>query len=83
MYNELYWKGERWERIRNNVALKVILKSVHGDKSEDHPLIQAFRAFGVDSNTLYKHIAGRLSKQLVRINMYIEPERLLEFIDNK
>ena len=34
-------------------------------------------------NELYKHIADRLSKQLVRINMYIEPERLLEFIDNK
>ena len=83
IYNELYWKGNRWERIRNNVALKVIMKSVYGDKTEDHPLIQAFRAFGVDSNTLYNHIAGRLSKQLVRINMYIEPERLLEFIDNK
>jgi hypothetical protein len=83
MYNELYWKGHRWERIRNHLALKVIMKSVYGDKSEDHPLIQAFSAFGVDSNTLYKHIAGRLSEQLVRINMYIEPERLLEFIDNK
>jgi hypothetical protein len=83
IYNELYRKGNRWERIRNNVALKVIMKSVYGDKTEDNPLIQAFRSFGVESNTLYNHIAGRLSQQLVRINMYIEPEKLLELIGNK
>ena len=80
MYNELFRKGRRWERFRNRVALKVILKSVYGGRNEDHHLIQAFRAFGVESEVLYKHIIGRLSQQLARISMYVEPERLLEFI---
>jgi len=80
MYNELFRTGGRWERIRNNTALKVLLKSVYGDKNEDHHLIQAFRSFGVESEALYKHITNRLSQQLARISVYVEPERLLEII---
>ncbi len=80
MYNELFRKGDRWERLRNIKALKLIMKSVYGDKTEDHHLIQAFRAFGVESDTLYRHIFNRLSQQLARISMYIEPERLLKMI---
>jgi len=80
MYNELFRTGRRWERYRNNVALKVLLKSVYGDKNEDHHLIQAFRAFGVESELLYRHITSRLSQQLARVSMYVEPERLLEII---
>ncbi len=83
MYNELFRKGDRWERIRNKGALKVILKSVYGDKTDDHHLIQAFRAFGVDSEMLYQHVTNRLSQQLARISMYVEPERLLEIIGRK
>jgi DNA-binding protein Fis len=83
MYNELFRKGNRWERLRNNMALKLLMKSVYGDKTEDHHLIQAFRAFGVESDTLYQHIMGRLSQQLARVSMYVEPERLLEAIGRK
>jgi hypothetical protein len=80
MYNELFRKGYRWERVRNHLALKVMMKSVYADKTEDHHLIQAFRAFGVESQILYHHIMGRLSQQLARISMYVQPERLLEII---
>lgn len=80
MYNELFRTGRKWERYRNSVALKVLLRSVYGDKNEDHHLIQAFRSFGVESELLYRHITGRLSQQLARVSMYVEPERLLEII---
>jgi hypothetical protein len=83
MYNELFRKGHKWERFRNQVALKAIMKSVYGDKTEDHQLIQAFRTFGVDSETLYQHIFNRLSQQLARISMYLEPEKLLEVTGRK
>ena len=53
---------------------------MYGDKDEDHHLIQAFRAFGVESALLYKHITNRLSVQLARISVYMEPEKLLEII---
>jgi len=80
MYNELFRTGSRWERVRNKASLKLLLKSVYGDKNEDHHLIQAFRAFGVESELLYKHITTRLSVQLARISVYVEPEKLLEII---
>ncbi len=80
MYNELFRTGHRWERYRNNMALKILMKSVYGDKNEDHHLIQAFRAFGVESEFLYRHIMDRVSQQLARVSMYIEPERIFEII---
>ncbi len=83
MYNELFRTGRRWERVRNTMALNVLMKSVYGDKSDDHHLIQAFRAFGVESETLYRHISTRLSHQLTRISLYVEPQRLLEIIGRK
>jgi hypothetical protein len=63
--------------------LKIMLKGVYGDKTEDHHLIQAFRAFGVDSATLYQHVMGRLSQQLARISVYAKPEELLQIIGGK
>lgn len=81
MYNELFRKGRRWEVARNHMMLKIILKSVYGDKSEDHPLIQAFRVFGVGADRLYQHIANRLSQQLARISMYISADKLLQCMD--
>jgi hypothetical protein len=81
MYNELFRKGRRWEVARNHMTLKIILKSVYGDKSEDHPLIQAFRVFGVEADMLYRHIASRLSQQLARISMYIGPDQLLQYMN--
>lgn len=83
MYNELFRTGTNWERIRNKAALKVMMKAVYGDKDEDHHLIQAFRAFGVESEYLYRHIVERLSQQLARIGLYVAPERLLEYIGSK
>jgi len=83
MYNELFRKGRRWEQSRNNMALKMLLKSVYGDKTDDHQLIQAFRAFGVESELLYQHVTFRLSQQLARISTYVAPERLLEMIGRK
>lgn len=80
MYNELFRKGNKWERFRNHMALKIIIKSVYGDKSNDHPLIQAFRVFGVGSDILYRHIAVRLSEQLARISMYVEADKILEYM---
>lgn len=80
MYSELFRVGHRWERFRNKIALKRIMKSVYGDKTDDHHLIQAFRAFGVESHFLYDHIMNRLSDQLARINMNVEPKKLLELI---
>lgn len=83
LYNELFRKANRWERVRNKMALKRIMKSVYGDKDEDHHLIQAFRAFGVESGILYKYIVVHLSTKLARIGMYIEPETLLQTILGK
>jgi hypothetical protein len=83
MYNELFKVGRHWENMRNSIALKVIMKSVYGDKTEDHPLIQAFIAFGIGSDQLYKHIANRLSAQLARINMQVTPEYLLTLLNRK
>jgi hypothetical protein len=83
MYNELFREGTKWERIRNETALKVIMKSVYGDKTDDHHLIQAFRAFGVESDTLYRHIVTRLSQQLARVSIYVSPEKLLKIILGK
>lgn len=80
MYNELFRKGSRWEVFRNSLVLQAMMKSVYGDKSEDHPLIQAFRVFGVEADILYRHIARRLSEQLARISMYVEPEILLHYM---
>ncbi|GAO41455.1 hypothetical protein [Flavihumibacter petaseus] len=80
MYNELFRRGKRWEKLRNKVALKVLMKSVYGDKTDDHHLIQAFRAFGVGSDVLYRHITGRLSQQLTRIGMYVTPEEMMLII---
>jgi hypothetical protein len=80
IYNELFRKGNDFERFKNNVVLKVMMKSVYGNKSEDHRLIQAFRAFGVESEILYKHIVDRLSQQLARISMFVEPARILKMI---
>ena len=83
MYNELFRDGSKWEQLRNKTALKVILKSVYGDKNDDHHLIQAFRAFGVESQTLYRHIVVRLSEQLARIGLFVKPEELLEILKVK
>ena len=83
MYNELFRKDHGLKRFRNRATLKVLLKSVYGDKTDDHHLIQAFRAFGVDSELLYQHVTNRLSQQLARISMYVAPERLLELIGRK
>lgn len=83
MYNELFRKGHRLERFRNRSTLKVLLKSVYGDKTDDHQLVQAFRAFGVDSDLLYRHVTNRLSEQLARISMYVAPGKLLELIGRK
>ena len=80
LYNELFRKGTQWELVRNKKALKVMMRSVYGDKSEDHHLIQAFRAFGVESKLLYDHVLGRLSEQLARISVYVSPEQLYEYI---
>ena len=80
MYNELFRKGNKVERFRNYVSLKRMMKSVYGNKTEDHHLIQAFRAFGVESGILYQHIFNRLSQQLARISIYIDPEKLFSFI---
>ena len=60
--------------------MSMVLKAAYGDKSENHPLIQACRAFGVESERLYEHVAGRLSEQLTRVGMYVEPDRLLAFM---
>ena len=83
MYNELFRKGTRWERFQNNMALNMLMRSVYGDKNEDHHLIQAFRAFGVQSEVLYQHVMHSLSKQLARVSVYVEPEKLLEKIGRK
>lgn len=83
MYNELFRKGRRWEVFRNNLVLMVMMKSVYGDKTEDHRLIQAFRAFGVESDSLYSYVTNRVSQQLSRISMYVEPEKLLRFMGRR
>ncbi len=79
-YNELYRRGTRWERFRNSYALKVTLTSAYGDKTEDHHLIQACRAFGIESAKPYRFIAAHLSAQLERIGMYVRPDELLAFM---
>ena len=79
-YNELYRTGSRWERLRNHMALRVMMKAAYGDKNEDHALLQACRAFGIDSSRPYQHVAGCLSAQLQRIGMYVPPEVLLGFM---
>jgi hypothetical protein len=83
IYNELFRTGTKWERMRNNFALKTIMKSVYGDKTEEHQLIQAFRAFGIESDVLYGHLVKQLSKQLARISLYVEPEKIMGYIGRK
>lgn len=80
IYNELYRKGTRWERFRNNMALQLIMKAAYGNKTEDHHLIQAFRAFGIASDKFYHQIAYRLSQQLTRVGVYVEPDKFLRII---
>jgi hypothetical protein len=79
-YNELYRTGSRWERLRNTVAWKAVLKSAYGDKTEDHQLLQACRAFGLESQQLYRFIAARLSQHLTKIGLFVPAELFLEFI---
>lgn len=83
IYNELYHKGTRWETFQNNLILTVMLKSVYGDKTNDHQLIQAFRVFGVEPDVLYWHVMTKLSEQLARIGFYVTPEKLLLIIGRK
>jgi hypothetical protein len=79
-YNELYRRGGRWEGMRNAVALRMVLNAAYGDKSEDHYLIQACRAFGLPSRTLYDHVLGRLSRELARVGVYVPPERFYQML---
>jgi hypothetical protein len=79
-YNELYRRGGRWERSRNGVGLRMVLQAAYGDKSEDHYLLQACRAFGVSAQTLYAHVLGRLSRELATIGMYVPPERFFALL---
>ncbi len=79
-YNELYRTGSRWERLRNHVALRVMMKAAYGDKNEDHSLLQACRAFGLEASRPYQHVAAGLSAQLQRIGMYVPPADLLGFM---
>ncbi len=83
IYNELFRKGTRWERWRNKMSLNKIMQSVYGDKTEDHRLIQAFRAFGVESEYLFRHVVQRLSQQLTRISVYIEPDEIMQMIKGR
>jgi hypothetical protein len=79
-YNELYRTGTRWEHLRNRVALRELLRAAYGDKTEDHQLIQACRAFGLESDTLYRFVAGRLSKQLETVGLCMPWDSLLQFL---
>jgi hypothetical protein len=79
-YNELYRKGGWWEGLRNRVALRTLMKAAYGDKTEDHVLLQACRAFGMEPDVLYRHICGRLSEHLLRVGTRIEPEEILAFM---
>ncbi|WP_228853304.1 hypothetical protein [Aegicerativicinus sediminis] len=80
IYNELFRTGSSWERRRNHFALKLIMKSVYGDKHDDHHLIQAFRAFGVESDVLYNYVLSSLSQQLTRVGVFVTPEKLKRYI---
>jgi hypothetical protein len=80
-YNELYRTGGRWERARNSTALRVMLKAAYGDKTNDHPLLQACCAFGVDAARPYRHVAARLSQQLARVGMDVRPDALLALMN--
>jgi hypothetical protein len=79
-YNELYRRGGRWEALRNGVALRMVLNAAYGDKSEDHYLIQACRAFGLPSRTLYDHVLGRLSRELATVGVYVPPARFYQML---
>jgi hypothetical protein len=79
-YNELYRRGGRWEGVRNGVALRMVLNAAYGDKSEDHYLIQACRAFGLSSRTLYDHVLGRLSRELATVGVYLPRDRFYEML---
>ena len=62
------------------MALRELLRAAYGDKTEDHRLIQACRAFGLESDLLYRFVAGRLSKQLETVGMCVPWDNLLEFL---
>jgi len=79
-YNELYRTGSRWERMRNAVSLRTMMKAAYGDKNEDHSLLRACRAFGIAPERPYQHAARGLSAQLERVGVYVQPEELLEFM---
>jgi len=79
-YNELYRTGSRWEHFRNRVALRELLRAAYGDKTEDHHLIQACRAFGLESDTLYRFVISRLCEQLDRVGVHASWDSLREFL---
>jgi hypothetical protein len=76
-YNELYRTGTRWEAARNRVALRIMMKAAYGDKTIDHPLLQACCAFGLEPVLPYRHVADGLSRQLARIGVRLTPDELL------
>lgn len=80
IYNELYYTGSKWQKRTNKIALKAIMKSVYGDKTEEHHLIEAFKVFGVSADKLYDHVLGCLSAQLKRIGTEIDKKELLTMI---
>ncbi|TFG53021.1 MAG: hypothetical protein E4H37_04385 [Gemmatimonadales bacterium] len=79
-YNELYRTGGWWEALRNRVALRGLLQAAYGDKTEDHQLIQACRAFGLESDTLYRYVASNLSQQLEAVGMSVSWDSLMKFL---
>ena len=83
IYNELYHTGSWWEKFQNEKILTGMLKAVYGDKTDDHPLLKAFRVFGVPSEALYQLVMSRVSEQLARIGFFVTPERLLGIIGKK
>jgi hypothetical protein len=58
----------------------MVLTAAYGDKSEDHYLIQACRAFGLPSSTMYRHVLGRLSRELARVGVYVPPEQFFRML---
>jgi nucleoside-diphosphate-sugar epimerase len=79
-YNELYRTGSQWERLRNTVALRTMMKAAYGDKNEDHSLLRACRAFGIEPERPYQHVASCLSAQLARVGVFVGPAALLELM---
>lgn len=74
------WFGKWYENERNKWAMWSIAKQVYGGETkEDHYLIRAVRAFGIEPKEFFEHVNQKLLERFERIGHKIDPSLLPKF----